>query len=202
MVSAIFRWAQKASVAAASRCERLSSRCSPSGGGAAGLDGASVAALLDPGALTDDAGIEAAAGGGGQHAQHRAPGLDQRDADHIFIDPGGEFLGAIQRVHQPEAGRDLGDMAIRKGLLRHDGQIGRGEAQALGDDALGEAIGGGDGTRIALALDGEAGAAHALDGGAGIPGQAAGEVEEFLLVHDAGLSPSGGMTQCEARPIL
>ena len=105
------------------------------------------------------------------HAQHRQAVFDQCDVDGELAIALDELLGAVQRVHQPEAVTHLGRVAGGHGLFGHHRDV-RGQRRQPGQDhRLGTLVGLGHRRGIGLALHRKISGVNRHDHGAGLAGE-------------------------------
>jgi hypothetical protein len=123
-------------------------------------------------------------------AQHGAAVAYQADIDGEFGAAGGEFAGAVQRVHQPIHGAGSGDAAGRY-LLLGDHRDVRAGPQAIHDDGFGAGVGQGDRGVVGFGLDGESGGADGENFRGGGAGEADREGEKGVIIHGQSLAYTG-----------
>jgi hypothetical protein len=108
-------------------------------------------------AAADDTGKEAPERRGQHGAEHRPAIFDERDVDGELAVAADEFLGAVERIDEPEAAPDLGHVAGGDRFLGHHGDVGRQRLQGRDDDGLGALVGLGHRRGVLLAAHGEVG---------------------------------------------
>ena len=142
---------------------REASTASPSAAAGGRWIGRSPAASRGRRTRADQAAKKFPARRHADRAQHRAAVAHQADVDGEIVAPGGELLGAVQRIDQPEAVGARRDDPGGHLLLGDHRQVGGRRPQAAHDQRLGGAVRLGDGGGVGLALGREA-AAHGWPG--------------------------------------
>ena len=102
----------------------------------------------------------------GHDAEHRLVVAHQRDVDGELAVATDEFLGAVERVHQPELEPRAADREGVRGLgfLRQHGDRRRQRRELPREDLVGRAVGTGDRRLVGLVLDAVGGGVDLEDG--------------------------------------
>ncbi len=118
------------------------------------------------------------------HAEHRLAALDQRDIDGELAVAADEFLGAVERVDEPEEIRRRTGQAVGLALLLGDDRdAGRGGGERGEDDRLGALIGKRHRRGIRLAADREIAGIDLHDRIAGAPRRVEADREEAFKIE-------------------
>jgi hypothetical protein len=134
----------------------------------------------------------------GDHAEHRLVVAHQRDVDGELAVATDEFLGAVERVYQPEFRPRAAD---RKGVrgLRFLGQHGdrrRQRRELARENLVGRAVGAGDRRLVGLVLDAVGGGVDLEDGRRGFR-----DGVEDAGEHGSGIGTQGRSPAHEAQPV-
>ena len=165
----------------------------------AAADRASAGRVLDVGAAARDAGEQAAERRRKDDAERRRAVLDERDVDGELVVPIDEFLGAVERVDQPEHPADLRDATGGDLLLGDDRDLRRERPKAREDERLGPFVGFGDGRGVVLAARREVAAVDRHHQLAGALGDGMDLLQELVLRRWHGLILSVRGTLRERR---
>ena len=126
-------------------------------------DGPPPSLVLDEGSVTHRTGKQAAKRWRKDGTEHRHPFFDECDVDSELSVATDELLGAVERVHQPEACSHLWNPARGNGFLGNDRNIRCQRSQCREDQRLGHLICRGHRRGVVLAADRKVGRVHRHD---------------------------------------